>query len=78
MKTIPCDYHEPGTAGCDKGTVLTYGDMPTPPSWDQCPKCKGVGTIQVPEAFIEEKINHLIDLRNSINSEIRQFRLYLK
>jgi len=82
---IPCDFRHPhGTYCsdedlCEKGQVLIYGEMGgRPPETITCPKCNGLGKIEVARSEIESQISDLIDERDVINSEIKRFRRHLK
>ena len=82
MKTIPCDYilesFGRGSRQCEGGKVLIYGEMGgPPPEIIVCPQCKGVGTLQVPESFILQKIAELTEDRNEIDEEIEKWKAYL-
>jgi len=77
--TIPCDYrHEQGEA-CKKGNVLIYGEMGgRPPETIVCPKCKGLGTIEVPKSEIMIEISDRQDEILWIKDEIIRLEKLLK
>lgn len=78
MKTIPCDYHQYDSRPCENGKVLIYGEMGGRlPETIVCPKCNGIGTIEVPESFILQKIAELTEDRDEIDKEIEDWKAYL-
>lgn len=78
MKTIPCDYSQYDSPGCDKGKLLIYGEMGgRPPEIITCPACGGTGTIEVEESSILQKIADLTEERDEIDNEIEELKAYL-
>jgi len=76
MIMIPCDYSPPeGGTICEKGQVVIYGEMGgRPPQTIICPKCNGVGKIEIEESVIENKIADLVAEREEINQELYRLR----
>jgi hypothetical protein len=56
---IPCKHSQPGSAICNGGKLLIYGEMGyRPPEWITCPKCNGSGTV----VFTVKELNEAVDL----------------
>jgi hypothetical protein len=65
---IPCQHSQPGSAICNGGKLLIYGEMGYRlPEWITCPKCNGSGTV----IFTVKELNEAVDL---IDEEIANLR----